>query len=481
MEALQRLHNRGSVSTGYDIEYSVKNEDANGERFQSGSWFTNYSSTKTFTYSMWVKRTDLTTGTNYLLQYQYNTGVGFSFGFAADNSTQALYYLLQTSGTVYAYGKTTALYRDTSAWYHIVWRVDTTQATAADRIRIYVNGVQQDLESGGNGHPAYPSQNYDAPLQTTQYVLGAGGTGGFCGYCSEYYFIDGQSLAPTEFGEFDSDTGIWKPIEYTGTFGNEGYYLDFADASALGKDVSPNNQGNFSHYGGSSTDQATDTPTNNFCTLNTNSALGVVNYIEGATIGITASSPLDEPGEASIMFNKGKWYYECRAVGTTDADAMFGLGKVNEWGLSSSNPGNDAYSFAYHSAGRVYYNNNTSITGWATYGTTDKIMVAIDHDNGFAYFGVNGTWGNSGVPTSGATGTGGFDYFGNTSIASGDDVVFAFRIHYRANNQSYYNFGGYTVMSISSAETDANGYGTFEYAPPSGYYALCTKNLAEFG
>ena len=465
MEALQRLHNRGSVSTGYDIEYSVKNEDANGERFQSGSWFTNYSSTKTFTYSMWVKRTDLTTGTNYLLQYQYNTGVGFSFGFAADNSTQALYYLLQTSGTVYAYGKTTALYRDTSAWYHIVWRVDTTQATAADRIRIYVNGVQQDLESGGNGHPAYPSQNYDAPLQTTQYVLGAGGTGGFCGYCSEYYFIDGQSLEPTDFGEFDSATGIWKPIEYTGTFGNEGYYLDFADASALGKDVSPNNQGNFSHYGGSSADQATDTPTNNFATYNIlNPTYGSCVINEGATQIEGDSTSSFRNVQSTLAVTSGKWYCELVPQLASTMNTSFGVVNLDTAIFDTTWYNNAGYwGGNFDTGASIYFYTNGSGAGSEPVSFGGTVGLAFDADNGTLDFYLNGSH---------------QEQF--TGIPSGTFAFFA-DVQGTGNPYIRFNFGGYTVNTISSAASDANDYGNFEYAPPTGYYALCTKNLAEFG
>ena len=474
MEALQRLHNRGSIG-GYDIDNSLKLESDNTEYLT----YTPSSTTnvKTWTFSCWVKRTELYNGSNTQHLFGHYTDGSNHSAFRFDDA-DVLELRNVITGNVYEL-KTDQVFRDTSAWYHIVIAYDTTQSTAADRTKVYVNGNQVTLSG------TYTALNQITYINTSGDAIGVGTLANFSnihfnGYMAEVHHIDGQQLAASDFGEFDEDTGIWKPKAYTGSYGTNGFYLDFENSASLGADGSGNSN-NFTLSNITSTDQATDTPTNNFCTLNTNSALGAVNYIEGATIGITASSPTDEPGEASIMFNKGKWYYECQAVGTTDADAMFGLGKVNEWGLGSSNPGNDAYSFGYHLSGRVYYSNNSNITGWASYGTTDKIMVAIDHDNGFAYFGINGTWGNSGVPTSGATGTGGFNYFSNTSIASGDDVVFAFRIHYRANNQSYYNFGGYTVMSIASAESDANGYGTFEYAPPTGYYALCTKNLAEFG
>jgi hypothetical protein len=463
METLARAANRGSVSTGgYDIEYSVKNEQDNGERFQSTNLGTP-SSTKIFTFSMWVKRTEIIN--RHFLSYQANTGITVSLAFANDSSTQALYYFIYNSATD-AYGKTTALFRDTSAWYHIVWRVDTTQATAADRIRIYVNGVQQDLESGNGSASIYPSQNYDVPLQTTHYLLGFDGSSGFCGYCSQYYYIDGQSLAPTDFGEFDSATGIWKPIEYTGTFGNAGYYLDFADASALGKDVG-NSKGNFSHYGGSSADQATDTPTNNFATLNPLVAYyGSATINEGATKIQGTSTSSFETVYSTMAVTSGKWYFELVNLLGYPRNTNFGI--VN---LDTAVFDGTAYNSAgfwlgnMDTGGQIYYYENGVATGneYITFSQGDIIGLAFDADNGTLDFYLN----NSNQ-----------EQF--TGIPSG---TFAFIVEVQGTASPYIqaNFGGYTTISISSAASDANGYGTFEYAPPSGYYALCSKNLAEFG
>jgi len=479
MAFTDRLHNRGSISTGYDIPYSFVQE-YNSTRFVSKTWGgfggTNPTNTKA-TVSYWHKRASSEAGVGggcwKLLDTQNSEVSIMAPGGTYDSSiycagqNESLFKLV-----------TTAKFRDTGAWYHVVASFDSTQATASDRIKLYVNGVRITDFSTAN----YPAQNSDFRhiSENSQHHVGHNANAGKpYGYFSDMYFIWDQAKDATDFGEFDEDTGIWKPIEYTGTFGTYGYYWDFSNTSNYAEDQSGNGNDGTS-VNTTAAMQSTDTPTNNFCTLNSNSALGIVKYYEGATIGALIGTG-DEPGEGSIMFNKGKWYYEARAVGTTDADAMFGLGVPNQWGLGSTNPGNDLYSFAYHSIGRVYYNFNTSTSGWDSFGTSDTVMIAIDHDNGFAYFGVNGTWGNSGVPTSGATGTGGFDYFGNTSISAGDGVTFAFRIHYRTYNQSYYNFGGHTAISIASAESDANGYGTFEYAPPTGYYALCTKNLAEFG
>ena len=310
---------------------------------------------------------------------------------------------------------------------------------------------------------------------------GAGfSTQNFSGYMAEFYFVDGQSLAPTDFGEFDEDTGIWKPKAYTGSYGTNGFYLDFENSASLGADGSGNGN-NFTLNNITSADQATDTPTNNFATLNPLLAIDTAwTYTDGATSGYDAGG--DSFAEGTIGFTNGKWYYEIvqpAESGNPSANMMMGYGRPNLWG-TTSNVGGDTYSFAYNRTGVVFYNGTTT-SGWSAYSKDDVVMVAIDTTNGFAYFGVNGTWGNGGVPTSGASGTGAFDYDSLvTNISVGDLLIPALAAG-NAGNIIEVNFGGFTEFPIASGNTDENGYGNFEYAPPSGYYALCSKNLAEFG
>jgi hypothetical protein len=467
METLQRTANRGSISTGYDIDNSLKLEADNSQYIDDRHYTAG--NRKKLTISFWFKRTELGQA-----QMPYE-----------QSSLQARIYLRPTDDLyITAFENsgwtiiTNRLFRDSSAWYHCVFQLDTTQSTAADRMKLWINGQQETSFSSAS----YPTQNADTYFNTNQSAKVGGGGAGlyFSGYMSEFFFIDDQALQASDFGEYDSDSGIWIPKEYDGTFGGQSYYLEFKNASNLAdRSDGLSNGVNLSVQNITSADQATDTPTNNFCTLNVISAIGNNTYTEGATKGIANAQ--NEQAEGTFMINKGKWYFEAQNI--TSTGAMFGFGKPNNWATGNpNNPGNDTSSFALANDGNVYYNSNTAASGWSTNATTDKVMIAIDLDNGFCYFGKNGTWGNSGDPTSGSSGTGGFNYVSLvTNISLGDELVPALRISYTQTHGAMFNFGGYTIMTISSAASDANGYGTFEYAPPSGYYALCTKNLAEYG
>mgnify|MGYP003667729623 CR=1 FL=1 len=461
MEVLQRTANRGSISTGgYEVANSLKNEPDNGERFDTGDKFTNYSSVRKFTVSGWFKRTELSVQS--LIWFNVNTATSINLQFEAGDY---LSIILQDNvgNGVESYAKTSALFRDTAAWYHVVLAVDTTDGTAADRTKIYVNGVNQTLVQGNGSYDTFPAQNYDCPLQTRHYLLGYdGGNNGFRGYAAEYYFLDGITASPTDFGEFDEDSGIWKPIEYTGGFGNEGYYLDFEDASALGKDVSSNNQGNFSHYGGSAADQATDTPTNNFCTLNpifTNS--GSANYQtinEGATKFVNAGNAY-RLAVASMGFTSGKWYWEVKAT-SVSALMYMGITYPSVWDTDYTLGGT---IFLDDNNDPVRYNASGRSAFGSAFGNGDIIAFALDMDASTPTMTVyknNSSLGNlmSGLSIGGT---------GTAYLPPKEDGYFPKVGGYGAGTFEC-NFGGYTSGTPSSGASDANGYGTFEYAPPTG-------------
>jgi hypothetical protein len=476
METLQRTANRGSISTGYDIDNSLKFEADNAERMQrTSAAIGTPTSTQKATISAWVKRTELQSSGNSIVWIGNAGAVSTILGFNNDRLDA------NTDITGGFNLKSTPVFRDTSAWYHIVWAFDTTQATAANRVKLYVNGVQiEDFDT-----ETYPNQNNAIGLYeiNMSHYIGWSDAQSQSGYYSEFYLIDGQQLAPTDFGEFDDDSGIWKPKAYTGTFGNEGYYIDFEDSANLGDDVSGNGN-DFTLNNIAAADQATDTPTNNFATFNVlqNNAGDFV-FTEGATTFNLTTADVFRTNLASIAVTNGKWYAEFS--GAFSNNSFCGVGVMDQVNSLETNhlgaqANTTAQGMGYYSDNGDFYRNAGSGAWGDSYTTDDIIGVALDYrSDGTAhmYVAKNGTWQNSSDP---ATDTNPLSLNFGSAFAAGTFLAIGASI-YSNDGAVTCNFGGYTTDVIASAASDANGYGTFEYAPPTGYYALCTKNLAEFG
>jgi len=307
----------------------------------------------------------------------------------------------------------------------------------------------------------------------------------FDGYMSEFVFIDGQQLTPTSFGEFDSDSPtIWKPKDVSGlTFGTNGFYLDFKDSSNLGNDA--NGGTDLTEVNLAATDQATDTPTNNFCTLNPLYLSASSYTIEEGNLQITANaSNAWRSLYGTFGITNGKWYWEIKfdAINAGDVDNLaVGIVDVEQVVQTSSNGKffGTSRGYAYHAKDGKKLNDDTVTANGVSYGNAwtagDIVGCAVDLDNQKIYWSKNGTWQNSGDPTSGSTGTGSaFD------IGSGYTYLPVTANYYSAENYSF-NFGGCPAFSISSSQADDNGYGNFEYDVPAGYLALCTKNLGSDG
>ena len=487
MAFLERNANRGSISTGYDIDNSLKLERGNSEKLSRTP--SSASNSKKWTYSFWLKRTQL--GINsYHLEAKGSGDRFFILGFN-ENDNLLIYDIYSDD-----YGKVLRMkFRDIAAWYHIVLAIDTTDGTAGNRNKFYVNGVL--VTDYVTDYGDFP-QNHDTQINKAvvhnigyrtdinQYASG---------YQAETCLIDGAALAPTSFGEFD-DSGIWKPIDVTeSTFGTNGFYQEYESSSALGADTVPG--GNSNDYAASNiaaADQATDTPTNNFATSNfLISQGGYFVTTEGGTKCVLGTAgPGNNTGGVSalstIAVSKGKWYMEMKndlANDSVDSYARFGFvdvgdladGGVDGQMIAKAGSAAGAY-FGGTGGGRYHYNNTAQ--GNSTTWIRQVMGMALDLDNRKAYFHIDGTYTNSGDPANGTDNGGQYD------MNTGGDGIYVdetWVLGASAYNLGIFlmNWGGYTVMPISSAETDANGYGTFEYAPPSGYYALCSKNLAEYG
>jgi hypothetical protein len=299
----------------------------------------------------------------------------------------------------------------------------------------------------------------------------------FGGYLTEVNLIDGQALAPSDFGEFDEDSGIWKPIAYEGTYGTNGFYLEFKDSSALGDDTSGNGN-DFTVNNLTSIDQTTDTPTNNFATFNS-----LDNYYAGSTFSNGNCDILTDGSNysfntATFALSSGKWYWEAKIGTNTTVNNMFGI--ADRVATSSTQTvGEFASSYSLLGTGRLYENGSFTNSWGSSYTTGDIMSVALDLDNNRLYFAKNGTWQNSADPT---TGTGAVSITAPSSVTSGNGYYFPAFGDFSGSDDTDWlvNFGNPT-FTISSGNSDANGYGNFEYTVPSGYFALCSKNLAEYG
>ena len=379
--------------------------------------------------------------------------------------------------------ETDRVFRDCSAWYNIIYVYDSGNGTANDRQKIYINGVEETLfanrvnaDSGEDGIVSVASK----PL-----YVGDKGDGGeyFDGYMAEVCLVDGQALTPTSFGEFDEDSPrIWKPIDVSGlTFGTNGFYLDFEDSSNLGNDA--NGGTDLTEANLAATDQSIDTPTNNFCVLNPLTKGSYITLSEGNLLSTGNSSTDQGSVYGTLSANSGKWYAEAKiTVGGTASYPLVCISHINDQQYGScTNGGNDdpgrynTASGCYRANGDKRSNNVTSSSWGNSFDDDDIISVAIDCDNGATYVAKNGTWENSGDPTSGASKTGALV----TWTPANEDMSTFSDSQYNSSSSNW-NFGS-PAFTISSGNADGNGYGNFEYAVPANYYSLCTKNLAEFG
>jgi len=448
------------------------------------------------TYSCWVKRSRLTEGFLFLSQENGNNNFRIRF-----NSLNLQAEVLQ-GGSVTGTLSTTRLFRDTSNWYHIVVAIDSTLATANDRMKIYVNGTQESSFSARTN----PSQNANMSINEagTQYVGAQESSNYLDGYLSHVHYIDGTAYAASTFGETDSTSGIWKPKTAPSvTYGTNGFFLKFENSAAMGTDSSGSSN-NLTPAG--NLKQTVDSPSNNFPTLDradrhvqdNNSADQYLTF-GNTTLNTVGTNSLKLWFKSSIGVTKGKWYWEMKRttnssflIGLCYQDYFYSATHTAHWdqdaylACSFQEKGNGNFEWAGKSGdGGV---SDTSIS--ASAGTI--LGFALDMDNYALYAHHNGTYfavgGVTGVPTSGASKTGsllGSFTSGGAAYVNSGEPVFPFAGDHTTGGSCRVdaNFGSgfFGTTAVASANADANGLGAFEYAVPSGYYALNTKNLKEFG
>ena len=394
------------------------------------------------------------------------------------NDADQLHWFAQDSGgSTIEELKTNAVYRDPSAWYHVLFIHDTSGGTAGDYTQFWVNGTRV------TSFATQTNQAQDAAVRwntAVEHFIGRRNSSGSYAdvYLAEVVLTDNTALASTDVGEFNSDSPtIWQPIDVSGlTFGTNGAYFDFEDSANLGNDA--NGGTDWSESGLAATDQTVDTPTNNFCTINPLDYFPTVPAdAEGNTTYNKSSTGDTHNSYASCTLGAaaGKWYFELK-VGDANAFHAGMVGMPHAAPDSSGGYSSDSGLYAMNNNGAKTVAGSDTGSATNTVTTNDIVGMAFDLDNGKFYMSKNGTWENSGDPTSGATGTGSL---GDITLGEFFVPMIGNR-NYNATSLHYFNFGN-PSYSLSSAVNDGNGYGNFEYAVPSGYLALCTKNLGSSG
>lgn len=432
---------------GYQISRSVRLRSSASAYFNRTP--ASAGNRRTFTWSSWVKRGNLSSVQHLFREDSENSLIRFQ-------STNSI--LIYSNSTNL---ETSAVYRDASAWYHVVVSVDTTQATASNRVKLYVNGMQVTSFSTAT----YPAQNYQFGFNST--VAHAIGTSPsllnefFDGYLTEINFIDGQALTPSSFGETNPVTGVWQPKKYTGTYGTNGFYLNFSDnsaatAAAIGKDYSGNGNNwtpnNISLTAGATYDSMIDVPTmyadggngrGNYAVLSPIDTSGTAGSITAGNLNLTGGSAAWYQSRSGFGMTSGKWYWEVTILSANTVSNGIDIGIANS----------AAQTAGFGSANRWTYNNNTGGTGRkslngtvSSYGTmyvaNDVVGVAFDADAGTLAFYVNNS--SQGIAASSGLPNPAFpivECYGTDSVA--------------------FNFG----------------QRPFAFSPPSGFKALNTLNL----
>jgi hypothetical protein len=465
-----------SASTGgYQISRSLRFNSADSAYLNRTPATT--TNRTTFTWSGWIKRTTL--GGQYII-YAAEQNDNLQFWVQWDNDTinvfdyQSAYNLRLI---------TTAVYRDPSAWYHIVIAVDTTQATSSNRIKLYVNGVQVTSFTT----ETYPSQNYTTMVNYTSApnFLGKGVVVPryLPSYMTEVNLIDGSQLTPSSFGETNAQTGVWQPKAYSGSYGTNGFYLNFSDnsnttAATLGKDYSGNGNNwtpnNFSVTAGAGNDSLVDSPTaygttdtgvggeirGNYSTWNPLQQLSSLPS-NGNLFVETNGNVGDGAIRNTLGLSSGKWYFE--ATVSTNYPSNWNAGVIELTGASNAiatSNGNSTSKFAFILGGGTltwYKKTNSSLTAISPSGCADGTVmsIAVDLDSGKMWVAKNGTWADSGDPSTGTNAQ-------FTSIPSDTYLISAF---------PYKDGAGYISFNANF------GQRPFAYTAPSGFKALCTQNL----
>jgi len=470
-------------STGYEIDQSIRfDQGANAYLSRTPSSAGNR---RNWTFSAWIKFSmHSTNGYHNIFAVRQDSNDYFEMAREVNNSGDyRLAINNQVSGTNSFYFITNRQFRDPAAWYHLVFVADTTHASTDERFRLYING---DRETVFDTY-TMPTQNYDTHVNTTNVTaIGTYPTSSgydMDGYMAEIHFLDGYSYGPEFFGESDN-YGNWIPKEYTGSHGTNGAYITGSDSSNLGKnEASANTYAAFASTNLAAHDQMTDTPTNNFSVMNP-----LANYYVQHTLKNGMLEELTSTNGSyysysinNIGMTSGKWYVEVLFSGSSAAQMLAGISDREPQG-GQHYLGSQSYEYSYYNYNGKSITGTTQSSFGSTYTQNDIIGIALDLDNSKLYFSKNGTFQNSGDPTSGSSGTGalsitavgstqnGFYYFGAGDYSSSYATTYIW---------NFGQDGTFAGNVTAGGNSDENSVGNFKYSVPSGYLALCTQNLWE--
>ena len=476
------------AASAYEVERSLRFNPSDSPNL--ARTFGTSTNVRKRTLSLWVKRSKINDSLGQVFFEYFSGGSGGSIMFAGNgtgignNDEIHLSNRNATSGSGDYYLITNNFFRDPSAWYHLVLQYDTTQSTASDRIKLYVNGSQASFSSA-----SYPSQNYDSTAflagTATNHNIGYGYATGsanyFGGYLAEINFIDGQALTPASFGETDAITGQWNPIKYTGSYGNQGFYLNFSDnsgttATTLGKDSSGNDNNftpnNFSVSAGAGNDSVEDTPTNNFPTFNLLDRSSDTVLYNGNLRYSFASRPNSRTVRATFALpSTGKYYWEFLNEQASSNPGRISMGVVNFITESSSyntNPNSDSSYMNYSYGGGISIA-GSSIGVAGSWYNTERAAIAVDCDTGKFWFGK--------VASNGST-----TWYNSTAGTDGNPATGANPTTTLTNPAQFMPFGGWHEGGSGSEFFSASinfGQQAFLGTPPTDYKALNSANLPD--
>ena len=431
---------------------------------------TSPTSRQKFTVSFWCK-IDLSSANldPFGIHIDGNTALWMEF----NNGTKRLKFIDYSSGTENAKLETNRVFRDCNSFYHIVLSVDSTLATSTDRLKLYINGIQETSFASS----IYPSQNHNFVNNVGTTTVGKNYDANyFSGIISHFHWVDGTAYDATAFGETDATTGEWKiKTSPSVTYGTNGFFI-LKDGNSV-TDQSGN--GNNFTVGGGNVTNTEDCPSNVFNTMTALAKSTKVDLANGGctTIGNTTAGSGRCRSNWNIP-NYGKWYFEYKMIADNQGNTYPNSGiKYNAdifYSPENSDSQADIYVYGIYSGELIHVNNGTSITAGAPATSGDIFGWSVDMDNGAIYIHRNGTYINSGDPTSGSSKTGAIYSFTPSDYPNMCVVSNEF-----GNSETQYNFGNghFGTATVASAGTNASGNGIFEYDVPTGYTALSTKGL----